>query len=70
MPRVETLPEGNMVDHKYLDGEYVYDPLPDPEPPVEEPTAIDDLQSLVVDLEYRTSLLELGLTEEEVSNAV
>ena len=32
MPKVETLPEGNITDYKYVDGEYVYDPLPEPEP--------------------------------------
>lgn len=32
MPIVNTLPEGNLPDYLYLDGEYVYDPLPRPEP--------------------------------------
>lgn len=32
-PRVTELPEGNIADYKYIDGEYVYDPLPRPEPP-------------------------------------
>lgn len=31
MPRVETLPEGNISDWLYVDREYVYDPLPAPE---------------------------------------
>lgn len=33
MPQVDSLPEGDISDYKYLDGEYVYDPLPEPEPP-------------------------------------
>ena len=32
MPIVDTLPEGNLPDYLYLDGEYVYDPLPRQEP--------------------------------------
>lgn len=37
-PRVTELPEGNIADYKYIDGEYVYDPLPaPPEPPEPEP---------------------------------
>ena len=36
-PRVTELPEGNIPDYKYIDGEYVYDPLPQPEPPEPEP---------------------------------
>ena len=38
MPQVGSLPEGDISDYKYLGGEYVYDPLPKPEP-MPEPTA-------------------------------
>lgn len=31
-PRVEILPDGDVSDYRYVDGEYVYDPLPKPEP--------------------------------------
>lgn len=30
MPIVDTLPEGNLPDYLYVNGEYVYDPLPKP----------------------------------------
>lgn len=36
--------------------------LPDPTPP--EPTEEDDVNSMLVDHEYRLTLLELGITEE------
>ena len=29
---VDMLPDGNIVDYLYINGEYVYDPLPEPEP--------------------------------------
>ena len=29
-PLVDTLPDGNIVDYRYVDGEYVYDPIPEP----------------------------------------
>ena len=29
---VKELPEGNLPDYLYIDGGYVYDPLPQPEP--------------------------------------
>ena len=45
--RVEELPEGDISDYKYVDGEYVYDPLPDPEPQPVEPTADDVLDVLL-----------------------
>ena len=47
MPIVETLPDGDVTDYKYIDGVYVYDPLPEPEPTPEEPTADEVLDVLL-----------------------
>lgn len=47
MPIVDTLPEGNITDYKYVDGGYVYDPLPEPEPTPTEPTADEVLDVLL-----------------------
>lgn len=48
MPLVETLPDGDITDYKYIDGSYIYDPLPKPEPPEpEEPTG-DDLWNILL----------------------
>lgn len=33
---VDVLPEGDISDYKYEAGEYVYDPIPKPEPPEQE----------------------------------
>ncbi len=44
---VETLPDGDVTDYKYIDGVYVYDPLPEPEPTPEEPTADEVLDVLL-----------------------
>lgn len=46
-PRVETIPEGNVADYKYINNEYVYDPLPEPEPIEPEPTADEILNALL-----------------------
>ena len=46
-PLVDELPEGNVADYRYVDGEYIYDPIPEPEPPVAEPTAEDILNALL-----------------------
>lgn len=32
MPMVDAFPVGNVADYLYIDGEFVYDPLPKPEP--------------------------------------
>ena len=39
MAIVDSIPDGNMSDHLYVDGRYVYDPLPDPEPVAPQPSA-------------------------------
>ena len=44
---VETLPEGDISNYKYINGEYVYDPLPEPEPTPTEPTADEVLDVLL-----------------------
>ena len=49
MPIVETLPDGNIADYLYIDGEYVYEPLPQPEPIEPEPTEAEQLRA---DIEY------------------
>lgn len=59
---VEALPEGNIVDYIYQDGGFVYDPLPKPEVDAT-PSAQDDTDAMLIDHEYRLTLLELGLTE-------
>lgn len=37
MPIVDTLPDGDITDYKYINGSYVYDPLPKPQPPDPDP---------------------------------
>ena len=44
---VNTLPDGSISDYRYVDGEYVYDPLSEPEPQPEEPTTDDVLNALL-----------------------
>ena len=44
---VDALPEGDISDYKYVDGKYVYDPLPKPEPQPEELTTDDVLNALL-----------------------
>lgn len=48
-PRVDHLPDDDISDYKYIDGEYVYDPLPKPpEPePVPEYATYDELAAAI-----------------------
>ena len=47
MPIVEIIPEGNLPDYLYIGGEYIYDPLPQPEPvtPGEPASVWDELDA-------------------------
>lgn len=45
--KVEEFPEGNVADYRYVDGEFIYDPLPEPEQPKPEPTAEEILNALL-----------------------
>ena len=64
MPVVDALPDGDIIDYKYIDGSYIYDPLPKPElPEPAEPTAETEALEMVVDHECRIALLEAGVTE-------
>lgn len=47
MPLVDTLPEGNIYEYRYIDDAYIHDPLPEPEQPEpeEEPSVWDELDA-------------------------
>lgn len=44
---VDTLPDGDISDYRYVDGEYVYEPLPVEPEPEAEPTDTDVLNALL-----------------------
>ena len=47
MPIVDSIPDGNVNNWKFVDGQYVYDPLPVPPEPTPEPSAVDILNVLL-----------------------
>lgn len=55
MPRVDSLPDGNVADYRYEGGKYVYDPIPTPTP------TPDPAQELT--LEARINDLEIAICE-------
>lgn len=46
MPVVETLPDGDISNYLYMNGEYIFDPLPVPEPPEHTPTDSERIAAL------------------------
>lgn len=63
LPTGETESEKDISNYKYLNGGYVYDPLLQLELAESEPTADEDMMGLIIDHEYRLTLLELGIEE-------
>lgn len=63
MPIVNTLPEGKFYDYLYIDGEYIYDPLP-VEEVVEEPSQLDILEAQVTYTAMMTDTLLETETED------
>ncbi len=63
-PRVDALPDGNIADYLYQNGEYVYDPLPVPEEP-EQPETQQTLEERVAavetDVADLTAAIERGI---------
>ena len=50
MPIVEEQPEGDITEYRYIDGQYVRDPLPNPDPvepeePVSDESVWDELDA-------------------------
>lgn len=60
MTKVDSLPEGNINDYLYVNGKYVYDPIPTPEPPDPEPTDFDRLEAQVTYTAMMTDTLLEG----------
>lgn len=61
MPIVDALPEGNISDYIYRNGEYIHDPLPKTEP--EQPKQPDDLSDRIASLEEALEMILNGVTE-------
>lgn len=55
---VDTLPEGDLHDYCYVDGEFIHNPIPEEE--VEEETSLEDR---VGELEEALNLILTGVTE-------
>ena len=56
---VDVLPDGDISGYLYLDGQYVYEPLPEPVQPEAEPTDAER----IAQLEEALDMLLSGVTE-------
>lgn len=58
-PRVEVLPEGDVTEYRYVDGEYIHDPIPIPDPPEPQPSDAERIAQLEEELKAAKILLGL-----------
>lgn len=59
MPIVDSIPTGNLPDYLYVDGEFIYVPLPEVEKP--EPEPADDNEARIAALEAAMAAIEEGI---------
>ena len=59
MPIVDEIPDGNLPDYLYIDGEFIYDPLPIPEQPEPKPTQ----EERITALENQLAAYEVAYTQ-------
>ena len=59
MPIVDSIPTGNLPDYLYVDGEFIYVPLPEAEKP--EPEPVDDNEARIAALEAAMAAIEEGI---------
>lgn len=59
MPVVETLPDGDVTDYRYIDGEYIHAPKPIPPAPDPTPTQEERIRQLEEELAAAKILLGL-----------
>lgn len=59
MPRVEALPEGDKNDYRYVDGQFILDPRPEPEPP--EPAKTNEERIAALEDELAAAKILLGV---------
>ena len=61
MPIVETLPDGNLLDYLYVNGQYIYDPKPVEPAPEPAPSLESRVSAVESDVASLTAAIEKGL---------
>ena len=56
---VEEFPEGDISNYLYVDGQYIYDPLPEPEQQEPAPTQLDRVESQIAYLAMMTGYTDI-----------
>lgn len=62
-PKVEELPEGDITDYKFIEDEFVYDPIPEPEPPEPTPSVQEQLNKNRADIDFIAMCSDIDLDD-------
>lgn len=62
MPVVETFPDGDITDYRYIDKKYVYDPKPVEPAPEPSPSLESRVATVEADVASLTAAIEKGLS--------
>ena len=64
---VETLPEDNIADYLYKDGEYVHDPLPEPEQTESSPSLDERVSAVEKDVAALAEKVDVELADADAA---
>lgn len=62
---VDTLPDGDITEYKYIKGEFVHDPEPHPDPPQPQPTLEDRMDAAEANIDYIALMTDIEIPTEE-----
>lgn len=68
MPNVDNLPDGNICDYRFVNGEYIYDPVPEseePEPAATLESRVETLETSNAELTEAVDMILSGVTSDE-----
>lgn len=61
---VNTLPDGDPTDYKYINGKYVYDPEQKPDPPEPQPTLEERMDAAESSIDYLAMMTDIEIPTE------
>lgn len=64
---VDTLPQGDITEYKYIKGEFIHDPDPAaaPDPPQPQPTLEDRMEAAEANIDYIALMADIEIPTEE-----
>ena len=61
---VDSFPDDNVRDYKYINGEYIHDPEPKPDPPEPQPTLEERMDAAESSIDYLAMMTDIEIPTE------